>query len=269
MFPLYTSSFPSSATDLERLLTDSLKRMLEVKGDPVSVREASYPHLQEMRISLDQARLRSNPPAPPAICDEVSPALQVDQLTLSALALSLGTADLDLSLQASDVGFTQGKDVDDQVVLALENAADGKVEIKITQRSLVALITELLQAQAKKQGITIEAVKLELQKEGSRSVGVRVGLQIKKLFLSASLAVIGHLELDDHLNLKISRLNCTGDGGVANIACGILNPYLRRIDGREFSLLSLPIGEMQLRDVQLEVGENITVTADFGSGKRG
>ncbi|HZJ39101.1 MAG TPA: hypothetical protein VFD18_08000, partial [Chthoniobacterales bacterium] len=141
MFPLYTSSFPSSATDLERLLTNSLKRILEVKGDPVIVREASYPHLLEMRISLDQARLRSNPPAPLAICDEVSPALHVDQLTVSALALSLGTADLDLSLHASDVGFTQGKDVDDQVVLALENAAEGKVEIKITQRSLVALIT--------------------------------------------------------------------------------------------------------------------------------
>jgi len=242
--------------------------MLEVKGDPVSVREASYPHLQEMRISLDEARLRSNPPAPPAICDEASPALQVDQLTLSALALSVGTANLDLSLQARDVSFTQGKDVDDQFVLALENAADGKVEIKITERSLVALITELLQAQAKKQGITIDAVNLELDQEGSRSVSVRVRLQIKKLFLSASLAVIGHLELDDHLNLRISRLICTGDGATANIACGILNPYLRRIDGREFSLLALPIGEIQLRDVQLRVGENITVSADFGSGKK-
>ena len=268
MFPLYTTSFPSSASDLKRLLTNSLKRILEVKGDPVSVREASYPHLQEMRILLDEARLRSNPPAPRAICDEVSPALQVDQLTLSALALSIGTADLDLSLRASDVAFTQGKDIDDQVVLALEDAADGKVEIKITQRSLVALVTELLQAQAKKQGITLDAVKLELDQESSRSVAVRVCLQIKKLFLNASLVVVGHLELDDHLNLRISRLICTGDGGIANVACGILNPYLRRIDGREFSLLSLPIGEMQLRDLQLEVGENITVTADFGSGKR-
>ena len=77
----------------------------------------------------------------------------------------------------------------------------------------------------------------------------------------------GQLELDDHLNLEISDLNCTGDGGIATLACGILTPYLRKIDGREFPLMLFPLGDVRLRDVRLAVDENLIITAEFGSGK--
>jgi len=37
------------------------------------------------------------------------------------------------------------------------------------------------------------------------------------------------------------------------------------IDGREFPLMSLPPGEIPLRDVRLAVGDKLCVTAEFGS----
>jgi hypothetical protein len=49
------------------------------------------------------------------------------------------------------------------------------------------------------------------------------------------------------------------------LACGILKPYLEKIDGRAFPLMSLPLGEIRLHDVRLTVGDKLCVTAEFGS----
>jgi hypothetical protein len=265
VFPLYTPTFPSSAFDLERLLNHSLQPIFSTEADPVSVRDASYPHLKEIRVSLDGARLRSNPPRPASICGEISPALRVDQLSLSARALSIGPATIDLSLFARTVNFVQGKDSNEQVALALENAADGRMGISISQAGLAALVTALAQNQASKQGVTIDGAQLDLRQTSAHSLAVQVRLRVRKLFLKASLGVTGQLDLDDHLNLKISGLNCTGDGAFASLACGILKPHLQKIDGCEWPLMSLPLGEIRLRDVCLTVGDKLCVTAEFGS----
>jgi hypothetical protein len=265
VFPLYTANFPSSALDLERQLNHSLRPIFSTEADPVSVRDASYPHLTEVRVCLDGARLRSNPPPPVSIRGEISPALRVDQLSLSAQALSLGPASINLSLLARTVDFVQGKDSNEQVALALENAADGQIEISISQTGLAALITALAQNQASKQGVTIDEVQLDLRPANPHSLAAQIRLRIRKLFLNASLSVTGQLDLDDHLNLKISDLNCTGDGAMASLACRILTPYLRKIEDQEIPLMLLPLGEIRLRDVRLAVDENVVITAEFGS----
>jgi hypothetical protein len=94
---------------------------------------------------------------------------------------------------------------------------------------------------------------------------VEVRLRARKLFLSASIRITGQLDLDGELNAKISGLKCEGDGAIAAVACGVLDPHLRKLDGREFPLMSLPLGEIRLRDVRLAVGDKLSVTAEFGS----
>jgi hypothetical protein len=265
VFPLYTANFPSSAPDLECLLNHGLQRSFSFDADPVRVRDASYPHLKEIRVCLDGARLRSNPPRPASIRGETFPALRVDQLSLSAQALSIGPASIDLSLHAHTVDFVQGKDSNEQVALALKNAADGKIEVSISHTSLAALITTLAQDQASKQGITISEAQLDLRPNNPHSLAAQVRLRVRKLFLNASLSVTGQLDLDDHLNLKISGLNCTGDGAIASLACAILTPYLRKIEDQEIPLMLLPLGEIRLRDARLAVDDNLSITAEFGS----
>ncbi len=267
MFPLHTATFPSSATDLERLLNESLQRVFITESAPVTIRNASYPHLEEMRVSLDGARLRADPPHPPVISGKTSPALEIGQLTLSASPFSLGSAAVNLSFSASEVRLGQSKDSNDQIVFSLESATEGNIEISATQTDLEALIAKLAQNQAGKQGITIDGVQLKLRQKSAHSLAAEVRLRARKLFLSAALRVTGKLDLDDQLNLKISGLDCVGDGAMATLACGILKPYLRRIDSRVFPLMSLPIGEARLRNVRLTVDEKLTVTAEFGSGK--
>ncbi|HEX7518091.1 MAG TPA: hypothetical protein VF345_12510 [Chthoniobacterales bacterium] len=266
MLPLYTATFPSSATDLARLLNESLQRIFIAESDPVTVREHSYPHLDAISISLDGARLRPDSPRPPVISDKTSSALEIDQLTLSASPLSLGPAEVNISFFAREVQLGQGKDPNDQIVLSLDSATDGNIEISMRQTDLEALIAKLAQNQASRQGITIDGVQLKLRQKSAHSLTAEVHLRARKLFLSASVRVTGQLDLDDQLNLKISDLNCTGDGGIATLACGILTPYLHKIDGREFPLMSLSLGEVRLHDVRLAVDEDLTIAAEFGSG---
>jgi hypothetical protein len=265
MFPLATTLFPSSAAELARLLNEGLRRIFETESDPVTVRDRSYPHLEAVIVSLDGARLRGHPPDPLVSVGETSPALEIDQLALAASPLFLGPVAIRLSLSARGVQLGQGKDSTGQIVLSLKNAATGKIEMAATQTDLAALISNLAQTYAKKQGITIDDVQLKLRQQGSHSLAVEVRLRARKLFLSASIQVTGQLELDDQLNLRISALKCTGDGGIATLACGVLKPYLEKMEGREFPLMSLPLGEIRLREIHLAVGEELSVTAEFGS----
>lgn len=264
MFPLHTATGPSSASGLERLLNESLQRIFVTGSDPVTVLAHSYPHLDAINVSLDGARLRSDSPRP-STPSATAPAFKVDQFTLRASPLSLGPATIDLSLSARDVQLGQGKDANDQLALALESAADGKIEISATQTDLESIIAKLAQDQAGKQGITLDGVRLKLRQESAHSIAAEVHLRARKLFLSASIRVTGQIDLDDQLNLKLSGLNCTGDGGMATVGCGILTPYLRKIDGREFPLMSLPLGQVRLRNVRVAVGDKLCVTAEFGS----
>lgn len=265
MFPLGTATFPSSAPDLERMLNRCLQRIFSVEADPVSIRDASYPHLDEIRISLDGAGLRQNPPRPPAISGGTSPALRVDRISISALPLSIGPATIDLSVSACTVVFAQGRDANDQVVLSLESATAGKLEGSIAQTDLEALVAGLAGTQANQRGITIDSVRLKLRQESTHSVAAEVVMRVRKLFLSASLCLTGHLNLNDQLDMKISALNCTSDGAISSLARGILTPYLQKIDGREFSLRSFGLGNVRLRDVRLSVADSISITAEFGN----
>lgn len=264
MLLLKTATFPSSAAELTRLLNESLRQTFVIDADPVSIHEATYPHLKELSISLDGARLRDNPPRPAPVSN-ATPALQVDRLMLNAAALSLGPATVDVSACARAVQFAQARNGDDEIVLSVENAADGRIEVSASPSGLETLIAKVAKGEASKHGVTIDTVELKLRSKTSRSLAAEVRLRARKLFLTASIRITGQLDLDEALNARISGLDCTGDGAMATVACGILKPHLQKLDGREFPLMSLPLGEIRLRDVQVAVGDKLSVTAEFGS----
>ena len=264
MLPLNTITFPSSAADLTRLLNESLRQLFEVDADPVTIRDESFPHLRELIIELDGARLRDNLPRPPSVSSAATPALEVDRLTLNASALSLGPATVDVSFSARAVQFAQASNSDGEIVLSIESAADGRIEISASSSDLEALIAKVAKSEAGKHGVTIDSVQLKLRSKTSRSLAAEVRLSARKLFLTASIRITGQLDLDEELEARISGLECSGDGAIAALACGVLKPHLQKLDGREFPLMSLPLGEIRLRDVQVTVGDKLSVTAQFG-----
>ena len=265
MFPLYTKTFPRTAADLTAQLNESLKRLFSGAPNPVAVRDQSYPEVAEIRITLDGAELRLDPPKPPAVKGASAPALRVGQLHITASDLAIGPAIADLHLVARAVALHQAKDSKDEVVLLLQSAADGRVEISTTRAELESAIAAVAKSEAGKQGVTIENVQLMVQERSARSVTAEVQLKGRKLFFSTLIRISANLDLDDDLNATLSGLTCKGEGAIGTIACSVLAPHLEKLDGRTFPLMALPLGEVRLRDVRLSAGDKLTVTAEFGA----
>ncbi|MDP9098606.1 MAG: hypothetical protein M3N48_06380 [Verrucomicrobiota bacterium] len=265
MLPLKTNTLPDNAADLARRLNESLRELFQVPNDPVAVREVSYPHLASLTVSLDGAQLRSQPPTVPSPAGEATPSLIVDSFVAKGSQISVGPAAVDFALQAKNVHLHRATDSQGNVVLMLHSAADGRIEVSASPADLEALIAEVAKSEAAKQGVVIDSVQLSLRSNSPRSLAAEVRLRAKKLFLSTSLRITGQVDLDEELNAKISGLDCTGEGAMGGIACGILKPHLEKINGRKFSLMSLPLGEVRLRDVRIAAGDRLSITAEFGS----
>jgi hypothetical protein len=267
MFPLNRTTLPTTAGDLAQAINDSLRSTFTLNHDPAEVRDLSYPHLAAIEVSLDGAQLPERPPEIPSLATPAKPALTAGSFKAGGRGISAGPAALDFALTASGVELNQAKDNTGKIVLLLHNAAQGRVEASVSKSDLEALIAEVATAQAGNHGVSIDKVQLVLQSQGPRSLTAEVRLTAKKFFLTASLRITGQLELDAELNARLSALNCAGDGALAAVACSVLNPHLEKLNGREFPLMSLPLGEVRLRDVRLAVGEKLSVTAEFGSSR--
>ncbi len=264
MFPLYSTTFPRTAGELESLLNGSVQRLFKGPTQPVSVREQTYPALKELRIALDGAELCTHPPRPPVVAGLGSPALQIGELLVGGAGLRIGPATANLALRAEQVELNQAVDRSGEVVLLLQKAANGTIEITTSKQDLEHALAMFAKQEAGRHGVTIDQVQLTFRQRSPRSVDAQVQLRGKKLFFSTVIRIAGSLDLDDELNAKISRLACNGDGAIGSLACGALAPHLQKLDGRTFALMALPLGEIRLRDVTLVAGETLKVSAEFG-----
>lgn len=264
MIPLAVSSLPANAASLRDALEEGLRQFVRLDGTIVTVEDRDYPELAAIRISLDNATLVDRPAQPAMTSGEVKPALQIDNFEITGAPIRLREAAINLSCRASQVVFGQALDAKGRVTLVLQKAAEGFVEVVTSVSDLENAVRTGARAAGAEQGVKVEDVKIDLRSRGDRALDATVSVRAKKLFLSATVRINGSATIDENLSARLSGLTCTGEGPLGSLACGFLNPYLQRFEGREFSLLALPLGEVKLRDVRLAAGKDLQVTAQFG-----
>ncbi|HEY2799481.1 MAG TPA: hypothetical protein VGI85_02730 [Chthoniobacterales bacterium] len=239
--------------------------MFTPSGPTVTVEEKQYPDLSSLRVSLDCAQVGDGPPPrPKAPVGPVKPALQAEHFEISGRPIFVQGAAVNLACAAKEVRISQGRDEDGKLLLLLQDAAEGSIEISLTVTDLEALVLVGVKAEAAKQGVTIEAVQIKLHSRTERALDVEVQVRAKKLFLSAAVRISGRAEIDEQLIARLSQLRCDGEGTLGTLACGVLAPQLQRFDGRQYSLMALPLGELKLREVRITAGQELRVTAEFG-----
>jgi len=265
MFPLNQKQLPANAEELKTALEAALRRFLVAPGDIVSIREKVYPDLAEIAVNLNDAKVNMNGRPPFSPVEKGRPAINAERLTITAQPISLGSASMNLAMQARDVVLHQSREKNGNLVLLLHRASDGEIAISVKPKDLESLISQIAKNEAGKQGVTIEDVRLALTICGPRSLRTEVRLRARKLFVRATIRIGGKVEIDEQLVARIRDLTCTGEGAIASLACNILSSHLRKLDGRNFELMALPLGEVQLRDVRLELNDAIKLHAEFGS----
>jgi hypothetical protein len=231
----------------------------------VTLEEKSYPELAAIRVSLDGANAGERPPACPAPpVGTVEPALQVAYLEISGRPILVQRAKVELSCIARDVQLGQGRDKEGNVLLLLQCAAEGNVTVAVTLADLEALVLAGARAEAGKQGVTVESVRIELRSRSARVLDVVVQVRARKVFLNAAVRISGSMAIDEQLNARLSSLECAGEGTLGTLACGFIAPHLQRFNGRELSLMALALGEVRLRDVRIAADRELRITAEFG-----
>ncbi|MDQ6765757.1 MAG: hypothetical protein M3Z22_06620 [Verrucomicrobiota bacterium] len=265
MFPLHTKTFPASASAFEELLNASLREVLTLRGDAVTVRGAQFPLIDEIAIELIGATLRPNPPKPRPSVAPGKPALEVKRLTIRGENVPIGPAKANLALAANGVRLGSGLDANSEIVLNLDAAADGSVEISATKSDIESAIAEFAKREAEKQGVSIEDVRLTLRESGARAVEAEAVVRARKLFFTAVVRIAASLRIDDEMNATLSGVQCHGEGAIGSMACSFLEPHLAKVNGRTLSLMGLALGGIRLRDVRLAAGDTISVRAEFGA----
>jgi hypothetical protein len=267
MIALHCTQFPSSKDELEHAIDRALRRFGQKSDSLINVRSRVFPYLDEIAINFDGAQFDSRPPAPPVVIGETKLACEAAIVTLSAQNVSVRGVPLDLRMEARDVVFHQGRDGNGEVVLIPHKVRDGQIIVSAAQPDLENAIVEIGGREASPHGIVIEQVRLTMCAFGARSIAADIGIRARKFLLRAKIDISVQLDIDGDFVAKISQLKCKSHGAIGSLACSALEPYLRQLEGRTLSLKSLPLGEIQLRDIRIAVADTLELTVDFGTAQ--
>lgn len=264
MIPLGRTEFPASKDELTVALNEALRRFVSKSGAIVDVRSRVFPYIDEIAINIDGAKLDSIPAPPLPVVGETKPAFEAGLVSLSARNISVHGVPLDARMELRDVLFDKGLNERGEVTLLLKSARDGQLVVSAAQLQLEEAILKVGGAEARQNGIAIEQVRLAMRARGRRSMAADVRIQARKLLLRARVDIYGQLDVDQDFTAKISQLKCSADGTIGSLACNALRPFFDEVTGKSFSLKSLPLGEIEIRDLHVAVADTVAITVDFG-----
>jgi hypothetical protein len=270
MFPLAGDEFPTTAAELAAAIEGAIGEVfaLPKKGAGVTVEGgARFPHLKHVRVDLSGARLSATEPPPkPLGVGKRKPGITVDRLEVQGHPIHYEQAKLDFDFHATNLRLDFDRDKGGRPLLVLVDADDGAVDAKIKKKDLEAVMLAAATVAAKEQGVTVQELDLDLRSTGGRSVAADVRVKARKMMMSGVLRIAGAASVDDELNATLSGLTCTGEGIIGGAAAGFLQKHLKKYDGRQIPLMAFSLGDLALRDLEIDVNGTVHASAAFGKG---
>ena len=266
MIPLGGTDFPATAADLANALRAALRPVVRLPDE----RAAVTVDPGQLRIDLSGGIVA----VPGQFEDSVGvgqpqPGPTFQSLEVLAHPLIVEGVNVQFNLAATAVRFNFDRTRAGRPVMTLAAATAGRIVGRVSRTDLQALVTAKARAAAKEKGIDIEQIDIDLTQLGPRSVkvDVKATVQTKALFKSIRGAVTfaGRLDVDDRLVAKLSELNVAGEGMMIALAVNMIRGRVTALEGKEYPLTAFALGGVALRDVQMQVGDELMVTAAFGS----
>ena len=265
MIPLFRKLFPSHKADLIEALDETAHRFVEKPGPIVDLRSRVFPYVDLIAINLDGAIIDLSPPPLAKAEGETGRAFEAHAINLSGRRVSVGGVPLDVRMEMRDVIFDWGYDANNHAVLIPRSARDGQLMLSVAQLLLEQSIVRIAGAKARLYGIELEQLRLFIRARGRRSIAADIQVQAKKFFARAKIDIYVQVDITNEFVIKISQIKCKGDGKLGSFACTTLQPLFDRVMGKSFSLKSIPLGDIQLRDVHVAVADTVDIELDFGS----
>jgi hypothetical protein len=270
MFVLDPGRLPANRTEMEAALARALGRLLTIpaqSGRQVAALEGGqYPHLASARIDLDDASVALDRKLPQINgTGNRKPGITVERFFIAAHPVRFRNAGLHLDVSAEQTEFEFDCNAQGDPLLLLVRARNGQIKARITLADIETLLLAGARQAASNQGIVIEDTSLTLRTLDARSIDVNLSIRAKKAFFRTTVPINGRLVIDDHLNATISGLNCRGEGPVGIIVSSLITPHLEKYNGTRLPLMTFSLGDVKLRDIQLNTQNGLEIRAAFGS----
>ncbi|MGE5612176.1 MAG: hypothetical protein ACM359_23210 [Bacillota bacterium] len=266
MFYLASMEFPTTAQELARALASTLHELFVIPPgrEPAQI-HGDFPALESIQIDLNNAAVRTGQTPPrPIGAGQVRPGPTVQRLAVEGRPVFVEAAALHFALTAEQVHLNFDRDSLGRPLMLLDQARNGHVQVQISRQDIQSLLLAGIGAKAAAHGLAITNVELALTQLNPRAVAVEMRISAKK-FVTAVIGIRGQLHIDDELRAQLRELSCHGDGMIGKMVCGLLNPHLQKLDRRELPLMAFSLGQVRLRDVQLDTRNGLDITARFGS----
>jgi len=265
MIVLSHGDVPCDATQLAAALRRALADALVLPPrDVVTIEPGAWPGVERLAVDLTGARIdRSRSLPQPGRIAGPPIALQVGRLLVTARPIEVDTARVTVALDATGVTADLGRDAVGNAVLLPRSAADGRFLLELPHADLERLVLLGVRELAERHKIGIQQTELRLTSLGPRSVRMDLSVVAKKMLIKGRIAITGRLDVDDRLVARLSELDATGENTVGSMVVGLIRPHLQKLNGRQIPLASA-LGELKIRDVQLDVADPLRITASFG-----
>jgi hypothetical protein len=266
MIPLGGTEFPTTAADLADALRAGLHDFVRLPDE----RAAVIVDAERLRIDLSGGVVA----VPGQLGDSAGvgptqPGPSFKSLDVLAHPIVVEGVKVQFDMSAAAVRFNFARTRTGRPVMMLTAASDGRMVGRVSRAELQAVITAKARAAAKEKGVEIEQIDINFTQLGPRSIRLdaKATVQTKALFktIRGAVTFAGRLDVDDRLVAKLSELNVAGEGMMIALAVNMVRGRITALEGKEFPLTTFALGGVRLRDVQLQVGDELAVTAAFGS----
>lgn len=142
--------------------------------------------------------------------------------------------------------------------------ASGNLEIAAKASDLEAALRVVVAGLADANGAKLKDLRLRVESAGERALVLAVDVAASKFMMTAKVRALAELSLDDNMNLHIRNVDLTGDGAAGAMVANLLADKIGQWRGRRIDLGQFVFAGAALRDVKLETGQQLRLSARFG-----
>jgi hypothetical protein len=269
-FPLGPGALPGTRDELVESLTRGWKLHMRFPegGDVVFTDGGWYPALGSLHIRLSNGIVDTNrnmekdPSLRPS--GKVEGRAAVRDFDLEGLPLVEDKAKLNIHIKATDARLDLEHDEHGRPMVMLADAKNATFQFQADLADIERVLVMDLNDAAGKYKVKVVNAKLKLDAVNNRSIDVDLHLTTTVLqYIRAGMHFQAHVDIDNDMYARLSHLKCDGDEALGPLITSLIRPGLNKYEGKSRLIFGFPTGELKLRDVKIQGGDEVKVTAIF------
>lgn len=274
MIPLGPGEIPTSSDELSNRVSAAIGLITgggAPSGPTVHAQMASPSEIASLSINISNKEAAAARADKPASLTKLGDA-RLDKFEVEGDPALIYGAPVTVHISASNIPAAWSRDDRGGLWLVPQEApgsedqpgAAGDLVLAAKTSDLETALRAVISGLAEANGARLKDVRLRVESAGERAVVLAVDVAASKFMMTAKVRALAELSLDDNMNLRIGNVDLTGDGAAGSMVANLLADKIGQWRGRQIALGQFVFAGAALRDVKLETGQQLRLSARFG-----